>query len=418
MECRPNVLWVVTTQWRAQSCGLAGEPQVRTPHLDAVGRAGVHFTQAVTPHPFGPFARAALLTGVPSPANGVADYFDPLPLGARTIAHELRELGYTTAFFGKWHLAPRDPSAPLVGDAHARTVVPPERRGGFQFWEGFESGFVLNDPWLHGTRVPEPTRFAGYQADVLCDRAAGWMAAAPGAPWFTVVSMEPPHPPYTAPAGGFVPREPGNVVVPPNVPAAAAGQARQELAGYYAHIEATDAAIGRLLRAVDRRRTVVVITSVHGDMHGAQGLFRKGWPHEESIRVPLVVSLPATLAAPGWTGASEAEVTLLDVPGWTRDWAQGRSATVGGGPQRISMPSIVRLPHQCDRVWRGVRTSRRKFVAARSPDGRWVPWLLHDLEHDRFERTNLVPVARPGEIAAFIREIEEFDRAPARRAAP
>ncbi|HRL14375.1 MAG TPA: vitamin B12 dependent-methionine synthase activation domain-containing protein, partial [Aggregatilineales bacterium] len=42
---------------------------------------------AVTPHPFGPFARAALLTGEPSPENGVRDYFDPLPGDARTVAH-------------------------------------------------------------------------------------------------------------------------------------------------------------------------------------------------------------------------------------------------------------------------------------------------------------------------------------------
>ena len=35
----------------------------------------------------------------------------------------------------------------------------------------------------------------------------------------------------------------------------------------------------------------MVFTSVHGDMHGAHGLFRKGWPHEESVRVPLLVRM-------------------------------------------------------------------------------------------------------------------------------
>src|SRR3954471_3442291 len=112
---RPNILWILTTQWRAQACGYAGDPNVRTPHLDALAAESVNYAQAVTPHPFGPFARAALLTGVRSPENRVAAYFDPLPRDSITIAHRLRGRGYRTAFFGKWHLAQRDPSAPLVG---------------------------------------------------------------------------------------------------------------------------------------------------------------------------------------------------------------------------------------------------------------------------------------------------------------
>src|SRR5690242_150792 len=122
----PNILWIVTTQWRAQACGYAGDSNARTPVLDALARTSVNFTQAVTPHPFGPFARAALLTGTPSPQNGVADYYDPLPRDARTIAHDLNERGYVTGFFGKWHLAERDRTAPLVGETHARMIVAPE----------------------------------------------------------------------------------------------------------------------------------------------------------------------------------------------------------------------------------------------------------------------------------------------------
>src|SRR5436305_15205607 len=100
----PNILWIVTTQWRASATGYAGDPNARTPCLDALAAESVNYTQAVTPHPFGPFARAALLMGMPSPENGLRDYFDPLPADARTIAHALRARGYSTAFFGKWHL--------------------------------------------------------------------------------------------------------------------------------------------------------------------------------------------------------------------------------------------------------------------------------------------------------------------------
>ncbi|MGC4071813.1 MAG: sulfatase-like hydrolase/transferase [Nibricoccus sp.] len=405
---KPNVLWVVTTQWRAQAVGYAGDPDARTPALDALAAESVNFTQAVTPHPFGPFARAALLTGVASPENGVKDYFDPLPLNARTIAHELRDRGYATAFFGKWHLGKRDPSAALVGEIHAKTLIAPEARGGFEFWEGFESGFLLNDPWLHGTRLPEPVTFAGYQSDVVCSRAAEWMhdagaekavKRAGAKPWFCVVSLEAPHPPYDAPANGIAARGPGEIILSPNVPRGgdAETKARRELAGYYAHIEATDRAVGKLLGELKEDaaggfdETLVVFTSVHGDMHGAHGMFRKGWPHEESVRVPLLVKLPVTREDRGVKSEKRADaVSLVDLRALTLGCADRGEWSVGVGAgvrtaAKISMPSVVALPHQCDRVWRGVRTAKRKLVL--NTDG--APWLFFDLENDPLEMKNL-----------------------------
>jgi arylsulfatase A-like enzyme len=413
MSARPDILWIVTTQWRSSATGYAGDPNARTPWLDALARESVNYTQAVTPHPFGPFARAALLTGVPSPENGVRDYFDPLPVDSQTIAHRLGERGYATAFFGKWHLGKRDPGAALVGEAHAKTMVPPEARGGFEFWEGFESGFLLNDPWLHGTRLPEPFPFKGYQSDLVCARAAEWLlerrtskveppaAKDQGRAWFAVVSLEAPHPPYDAPAADVVMRAPLEIALPANVPRGGEveAKARRELAGYYAHIEATDRAIGRLLAALrddaarrGRVAPVVVFTSVHGDMHGAHGLFRKGWPYEESVRVPLLVRRPQEHSF-GWGVSSSALVSLVDLPAMTLAWADGREletsnskSETGVAPQRLSMPSVVALPHQCDRLWRGVRAKTRKLVL----DERGEPWLFFNLERDPLEMENLV----------------------------
>ncbi|HTB79384.1 MAG TPA: sulfatase-like hydrolase/transferase [Opitutaceae bacterium] len=403
MGDRPNILWIVATQWRAQACGYAGDANARTPYLDALAAESLNFTQAVTPHPFGPFARAAMLTGVPSPENGVRDYFDPLPVNARTIAHELGARGYATAFFGKWHLWQRDPAVPLVGEAHAKIIVPPEARGGFEFWEGFESGFLLNDPWLHGSRLPQPKKFPGYQSDVVCGRAAEWMSGeergrkpeARKQPWYCVVSLEPPHPPYEAPSAGVMARDAREILLPANVPldGEAEAQARRELAGYYAHIEATDRAIGRLLMEVPRETTAVVFTSVHGDMHGAHGLFRKGWPHEESVRVPFLLRHPAEGAR-----REETAVSLVDLPAMAMAWAEGRTWVGGRAEAQISMPSVVRVPHQCDRVWRGMRTPRRKLVL--NPDG--TPWLFFDLENDPGELRNLA------QDAAHAREIAEL----------
>lgn len=392
----PNILWIVTTQWRARTCGYAGDLDARTPHLDALAARALNFRQAVTPHPFGPFARAALLTGVPSPENGVCDYFDPLPDGARTVAHALRERGYGTAFFGKWHLARRSREVPLVGEAHARLIVPEAERGGFEVWDGFEGGFQLNDPWLHGYRSAVPEQVRGYQSEVVCRRAAEFIAGQPagGRPWFAVVSLEPPHPPYDAPADGIPARDGAQLKLPGNVPRGGdvEARARRELAGYHAHIEATDRAIGRsLLPAAGQAAAIVVVTSVHGDMHGAQGLFRKGWPHEESVRVPLLVALPEP-PEPGLRREAETTlVSLLDLPRWAVRWAEngaGRGKEFDQPPplQRISMPSVVALPHQCDRRWSGVRTATRKAVW--NADG--SPWLLFDLAGDPDEQRNLV----------------------------
>ncbi|HZZ18128.1 MAG TPA: sulfatase-like hydrolase/transferase [Opitutaceae bacterium] len=380
----PNILWIVTTQWRGQALGCAGDVNARTPELDALARSGTLFTQAVTPHPFGPFARAAMLTGVESPANGVRDYFDVLPPGARTIAHDMADRSYSTSFFGKWHLSARDRDAPLTGDVHARQLVPAANQGGFGFWEGFESGFQVNDPWLHGTRLPAPVRFEGYQSDVICGRAAAYLGGVTG-PWFSVVSLEAPHPPYAAPAAGVAPVDPSMIAPRINVPLSGPVEERMrsEISGYYAHIEATDRAIGRLVATLPAD-TVIVFTSVHGDMHGSHGLFRKGWPHEESVRVPLIVR------GMGTPGPDSRAISLIDLPAMTAAWGDGKAtiplrSEATSGYARISMPSVVALPDQCDRAWTGLRSMKRKFVSG--PGGEH--WLHFDLENDPFEMRNL-----------------------------
>ena len=406
---RPNILWVVTTQWRAQATGYARDPNARTPWLDGLASEAVNYTQAVTPHPLGPQARAALLTGKLCPENGVRGYWDALPVyqpgsatpaTGRTVAHALKDRGYATAWFGKWHLAERDRAAPLVGEAHARMLVPPERRGGFEWWEGFESGFLLNDPWLHGTRLPQPRHFKGYQADVLVQRAAEWMSRAGSLPQFCVVSLEAPHPPYHAPAPHVGEVKPGDLQLRANVPVGGdvERQAREELAGYYAHIEATDRAIGKLLSEVDLSGTIIVFTSVHGDMHGSHGLFRKAWPFEESIRVPLLVRHPrgeapsSNLEAPR---KDSSPVSLVDLPHMAVAWAEGKEWKIKRDSAPISMPAATEIAQQCPVAWRGFRSAQHKLVL--NADG--TPWLYFDLERDPLEMKNLAgDPARRGEI--------------------
>lgn len=359
-----DVLVVLTSQWRASAFGFAGDPNAKTPCLDELADNALWVREAVTPHPFGIFARAAFLTGTRSPANGLENYYDTLPSDVPTLAHAFRQAGYETAFFGKWQLFERDPKVPVVGEAHARVVVPEERRGGFDFWEGFESGFLLNDPLLHGTDLAVPSRFKGYQSDVLVERFLRYrQGRSLDKPLFTVISLDAPHPPYAAPASGVEAMAPAKVKLLKGTTEQAELRevARRELAGYYAHIEATDRAIGRLLRAAVTSEDLFAFSSVHGDMHGVDGKFRKGWPNEEAVRVPMLLSGANLRGVDNDCLMSLTDLgpTLLGLLGLVSDFGLDGldlSNCLGGegiGPtqQEISMPSVPPFAKQCPYVW-------------------------------------------------------------------
>ncbi|HRE80976.1 MAG TPA: sulfatase-like hydrolase/transferase, partial [Opitutaceae bacterium] len=184
------------------------------------------------------------------------------------------------------------------------------------------------------------------------------------------------------------------LILAPNVPRGTDVEVktRRELSGYYAHIQATDRAIGRLLSQLPST-TIVVFTSVHGDMHGAHGLFRKGWPYEESIRVPLLVRGAPVKAAPTTASPSLASLTathhlpisLVSLPAMTLSWAEGQPWTPTQGTVDISMPSVVALPQQCDRSWHGRRSPTHKWIY--QADG--TLWLEFNLLEDPLEQRNL-----------------------------
>lgn len=266
-------------------------------------------------------------------------------------------------------------------------IVPKDRRGGFEFWEGFEGGFLINDPWLHGTRLVEPRQFKGYQSDVVAQRAAYWLREKHTKPTFCVISLEPPHPPYSSHVPHGIERDPATLHLRENVPIGGEIEvkAREELAGYYAHIEATDRAIGRLLAEIDLNKTVVVFTSVHGDMHGSHGVFRKAWPYEESVRIPLLVRFPS-----GIIGKHDDPVSLVDLSRMALAWAEDKKWILSRDYARISMPSGLKIPNQCPFAWRGIRTTTHKLILTEGGGGPAEPTRFHfDLSSDPFELRNL-----------------------------
>jgi arylsulfatase A-like enzyme len=409
---RPNVLWVIVDQWRGQATGYVGDPNAVTPNLDRLAAESVRFDCAFSSHPLCVPFRGALLTGRRGTSTGVTGHKSSMPAGTRTIAHTLRENGYRTAWFGKWHLSDHVPPPGLRKGAAsewvATRIVPPDRRGGFDHWEAFEGGNVINDPWLHTDRDPTPRRRPGYQSDVIFSACADYIGANDGdAPWFAVCSVEPPHDPYDAAPPEYAERyDPATIKLRPNVPSSEPvnSTARRYLAGYYASIEATDAALGRLLAEVDShaggRPTAVVFMSDHGDMLGSHGRYKKTQPYEESIRIPLVIRWPGVRGRGAVTDALACEIdiapTMLDMLGMSippdlhgTSLAAQLDDPSAPGPDYVLLQHIDGLAHAdtMNVPWRAIRT-RDALYGVTAGQECW----LFDLENDPYETRNLASI--------------------------
>jgi uncharacterized sulfatase len=118
MPKRPNILLITTDQQRADHLGVAGLSAVPTPHLDRLGREGVHFQRAYTPSPVCTPARVSLLTGLyPSRHGAYTIGVSRKDIPQPTLPSRLGDAGYATALFGKTHFVTRkDEMAHVTGD--------------------------------------------------------------------------------------------------------------------------------------------------------------------------------------------------------------------------------------------------------------------------------------------------------------
>jgi arylsulfatase A-like enzyme len=293
---RPNLLWLIADQHRHHACGFAGDENVRTPNLDELSLTGLSLSAgAISGYPLCCPFRGSLLTGV-YPHRCIPRHQAPLPTGLPTVADAFNRAGYDTAWFGKWHV---DGCREAEGRA-AHWVVPPERRGGFKEWIGYENNNSQFDTWVHGGRAGESElrRLPGFETDGLTDLLINYLdrrgADPEGEPFFAALSVQPPHPPFQCPPEYRRLREAG-VTLRPNVPPGGAAErgARLGMPGYAGLIENWDFNLGRIVAALRRLgladRTHLVIFSDHGEMLGSHGHFGKVLPYEESIRVPFIM---------------------------------------------------------------------------------------------------------------------------------
>lgn len=409
---RPNIVFVLADQWRAQAFGYAGDPNVKTPHFDRFERESVRFVNAVSNVPVCTPTRASILTGQRALTHGLFMNDAPLSPDAVTIGKVLGKAGYETGFIGKWHV-----------DGHGRSsFIPRERRQGFEYWKVLECTHNYNNSFYYADG-PEKLKWEGYDAiaqtkdaeQFIRDRAKGEK------PFVIFLAWGPPHDPYqTAPKEYREMYDPAKLELRPNVPASIADQARVRMAGYYAHCTALDGCFGELWQSCKdagvEENTIIVFSADHGDLLGSHGAYNKQQPFEESVRVPMLMHWPARWGRegrhlPARINTEDLMPTLLglcDVPIPASVQGVNFGPHLAGGKDPSDSASLVLCPApfgQWNRLiggreYRAVRTGRYTYV--RDLKG---AWLLFDNEKDPYQMENLVGKAECAEVQKELEEV-------------
>lgn len=385
---KPNVLLIVADQMRGSAVGAMGNPDVRTPNLDALAAAGILFTNAIASAPVCSPSRAQIMIGRYAFTTGVIHNDLALPDRERTLAELLRPLGYRTGYIGKWHLSgDRDP------------FVPKEDRQGWEYWAVRNVSHEHFDSFLYRDDPENPVWLPGWEPDAQTDLAIRFIEGRRDRPFCLMLSYGPPHNPYVAPPR-MADRYPSESLrTRPNVPGELRREVAEMLAQYYGMITGLDENVGRLMKALDAlglaEDTIVVFTSDHGAMLGSHGQWLKQRPWEESIRIPLFLRYPRRVApnqTKDWIFSTlDVTPTLLGLVGAPLpENIEGfrYAPTILGETDREREAAFLFNVHRGagpGMDWRGIRTKR--WVYAYTDDGDWI---LYDLLEDPFELVNLV----------------------------
>jgi arylsulfatase A-like enzyme len=399
-KSKPNVLVILTDQWRAQATGYSGDQNVKTPHLDSLSAQSVNFQNAVSGMPVCSPFRASLLTGQRPLTHGVFMNDVQLDTAAVTIGKVFANAGYSTGYIGKWHM-----------DGRGRhQFIPPSRRQGFEFWKANECTHDYNhSPYFDNDSIRK--FWKGYDTFEQTDEAIGYFDAQKTSenPFMMVLSYGTPHAPYhTAPESYRKRFNPEDIKLRKNVPDSLKEQVKKDLAGYYAHIVAIDDMIGKLKSNLKKNgqleNTIIVFTSDHGDLLGSHGSYKKQQPYEESVRVPMLYYIPKQFQFQIQTGSRNAIMnsedimpTLLglcdisipeSVEGINyKPYLEGKEDHLGNE----TLITCVQPFGQWNRVQHNAREYRglvtQKYTYTRDLNG---PWMLFDNEKDPYQLNNLI----------------------------
>lgn len=339
MDTRPDIVMVMTDQHAARIMGCAGDEYARTPALDSLAKAGARFKNAYCNAPLCVPSRMSFLTGLEPHVSGVLNNDTYLPSDIPTIAHALGAAGYDCHLVGRMHF--------YGPDQHHGFVHRPIGDIGASYPGGRppDIGPLTKG---RGNRGPE-LAFSGagetsYQAYDLAvaDQAEETITAlkkqraSTGQPFFVLVSLFCPHPPYICRREDFDKYDgklPSPRLPPPDDdhPALKAWRNAGGTAGvssksqntsraaYYGLVEMIDRICGRVFDLVkERENTLSIYTSDHGECLGERGLWWKSVMYDQSAKIPMILRGPGIEAQ-----QTNSRVTsLVDLSATILDYAQ------------------------------------------------------------------------------------------------
>ena len=414
----PNIILVITDDQGYGDFGFTGNPLIRTPHLNKMAAGSARMTQFYVSPVCAP-TRASLMTGRYNYRTRVVDTYIGRAMmepDEVTVAEVLREAGYATGIFGKWHLGDTYPMRPQ-DQGFDEVLV--HRGGGIgqpSDPPGGEDQYT--DPILfhNGEAVP----MEGYVTDVVFDSAMNWMEEAhqAGRPFFAYVATNAPHGPFgDVPADEYAYYQ-GLDLEGEAYPHHAGLDLGEEtdpdrLARIFAMITNIDSNVGRLFERLDTlgltENTLVLFMLDNGPnsrrfVGGMRGM--KSEVYEGGIRSPLWAHWPARLQAGHAVGEIAAHIDVLPT------LVEAAGAEIPDSLQ-IDGRSLLPLLEGEEMEWpdrtlfiqthRGDAPTRYHHFAAR--DARWKlvhnsgfgqhgfegepAFELYDLEHDPLETQNL-----------------------------
>jgi len=397
-NAKPNILYILVDQWRAQSTGYSGDKNVMTPNLDKLASKSINLTHAVSGMPVCSPHRASFLTGQYPLTHGVFMNDVLLDTNRTTIGKVFKENGYQTGYLGKWHV-----------DGHGRSsYIPASRQQGFDYWKALECTHDYNNSAYYEGNSPVKKVWETYdaiaQTQDVCQYLKGQTKK--DDPFFLVLSIGSPHDPYqTAPEKYRKMYENKIFTIRDNVPADKVEKVQNDLRGYYAHMTAIDDCIGQLRFTLKEQgldeNTIIVFTADHGDLMGSHGAWNKQQPYDESIRVPFLIHYPKAFGPQGkkskaLINSPDIMPTLLGLTGIEvpksvegKDFSQ---ILLGKKKNDVThtLISCVQpfgqwIRSKGGKEYRGLMTENYTYV--RDLKG---PWLLFDRTKDPFQLNNLV----------------------------
>ena len=319
---RPNILFILADDQRADALGCAGNSYIRTPNIDSLARSGVRFSNAyIMGGHHGAISapsRAMLLSG-----KHLFNVYDKLE-GVTTMPMQFGSTGYETFGTGKWH---NEKSAFEKSFKKASNVFLGGMANHFQVpCRSLGPDGKLSEPEMKGFSTDV---FAGSAIDFITDYAKGDRKN----PFFCYVAFTVPHDPISPHndftdaypdqslplPGNYLPIHPfqfddllvrdENLLPWPRKPE----HIRSVLSDYYALISHLDRNIGNIINTLRKTglydNTIIVYAADNGLAAGSHGLLGKQNLYEHSMKVPLIITGPGIPADKG----SDAFVYLFDI---------------------------------------------------------------------------------------------------------